>query len=147
MPFRFSSGAPSQGMNTNTLPTFLLALMTATLSAQTPRLEASVTKDQLHAKVHNVHEASLVVLVIGLERAQLRLPGNQILGIEPALVSFAAARAPGSVELNVNLGAPPSSAIEVFVQAVAIDPRVPLDAPSGITLSAVCPLQVHQTAR
>ena len=73
-------------MNTNLIASLLLATLTTTLCAQSIRLEAAATDRGTTATIHGAPEGSLVLLVIGMDEAAIKLPGGQVLGVEPVLM-------------------------------------------------------------
>jgi hypothetical protein len=128
-------------MNTKLHASFFLPLLAASLSAQDLQFDAWVAPASIRAEVGDAAPDSLVVLVLGLRESPYKLPGGQMLGVEADLVTgFLLADSEGTASFDLQL---PRSArdVDCFVQAVAVHPRLPLDAPGGITVSKVAPLR------
>ena len=128
-------------MNTRFTVSLLLPFLAASLSAQRLELETSFFPDSLEATVHGARDGSLVVLVLGLRETTIKLPGGQLLGVEPDLATgFVVARG-GPASTRVRL-AKIANEIACFAQGVAVDPDMPLDEPGAIEVSAVKGLRI-----
>ncbi len=124
-------------MNTTLYAALLLPLVAGALGAQDLQLETNLTTAAITARVDGAKEGALVVLVLGLHEAAYKLPGDQILGVEPDLViGFAIADSAGKAKVGARLPRGEEK-IDCFAQAVAVATQVPLDAPGGITVSKV----------
>lgn len=127
-------------MNPKLQAALLLPFVAGALTAQDLRLETRVTPTRILAQVEGAAAGALVVLVLGLHEAPNKLPGGQMLGVEPdAVTAIAVADLTGTARIGALL---PRDAGEIrcFVQAVAVAPKRPLDAPGGITVSKVASL-------
>ena len=128
-------------MNTFSIAALLLPVLSATLTAQDLKLEVNA-QSGFEARVGNASEGSLVVLVLGMQPGAVRLPGGQVLGVQPdMLAGTAIASRGGEATLSVPMGRDVRP-FACFVQAAALHPRLPIDARGGITLSQVEKVQV-----
>ena len=137
-------GAPDRGMNTTLHAALLLPLVAGALCAQDLQLETSLTTSAISAHVDGAKEGALVVLVLGLHEAAYKLPGDQILGVEPDMViGIAIADSAGTAKVGARLPRGEDK-IDCFAQAVAVAVKLPLDAPGGITVSKVQHLRAER---
>ena len=128
-------------MNTFSIAALLLPVLSATLTAQDLKLEVNA-QSGFEARVGNASEGSLVILVLGMQPGAVRLPGGQVLGVQPdMLAGTAIASRGGEATLSVPMGRDVRP-FACFVQAAALHPRLPIDVQGGITLSQVEKVQV-----
>ena len=121
-------------MNTNLIASFLLSTMTTALCAQDIKLEAANTARGMTATVHAAPEGALVLLVLGMNEAAIRLPGGQVLGVEPVMLigPAIATRAPTNFWMSLR----GVEGLSFFVQAAAL-PQSPKSDADSVLLSQV----------
>ncbi|MBX3464706.1 MAG: hypothetical protein KF830_16170 [Planctomycetes bacterium] len=114
----------------------LSSLFAAGLAAQEMTLDLAVRDGQLVAEVGRARPGDLAIVVLGFELGQVELPGGQLLGVDPALVTgFVVADGPN---LGFRVPLPGfSRGGTCYGQAVAVSPRLPLDDPAAIRLSGI----------
>jgi hypothetical protein len=115
----------------------LLPCLAGARSAQDLQLDAVVTGPTLSTQVDGAKAGDLVLLVFGLREARREPPGGQLLGVEPDLATVVMrADRTGTTRFlaRQRRGATP---LDCFVQAIAISPELPFDAPDGLTVSTV----------
>ncbi|MFY9345869.1 MAG: hypothetical protein WAT39_25480 [Planctomycetota bacterium] len=122
-------------MNPNYCAAVLFPFLVASASGQDLLLATTTQPGVLQARVHGAPEGALVVLILGLDVANLKLPGGQILGVRPDLITgFAVANGTKPTELTVRVPQP-GSGIGCLGQAVAVQPKLALDQRGGILVS------------
>lgn len=122
-------------MNLHSITAFLLPALTSSLFAQQLEMTSTMSPRGYQIGVHNAAPGSAVFLVLGMDVAAIRLPGGQVLGVSPDVLLLQVADATGSIafaQLPLEL-----ADVAAFVQAAAVNPRLPLEGPGGIKLSDV----------
>ena len=130
-------------MDTNICVALLLPVLAAPAFAQDLKLDIAAQPALLKARVYGASPESLVVLVLGLREARMKLPGGQILGVQPDLVTgYVFAKDFGAATFTVQLPRH-AAAIECLAQAVAVQPKMSPDGQLGTTVSAVQKVHIH----
>jgi hypothetical protein len=123
----------------------LSALLAAGLGAQELKLEAAYEPGKLEFQIQHARTGDLAVVVLGMDLSGSELPGGQILGVDPAVVTGFVVADGGPVGLKLPLPEFERS-FACYAQAVAVSGRLPLDEPDAIHLSAVQDILVPASA-
>ncbi|MBL9079749.1 MAG: hypothetical protein JNL08_19765 [Planctomycetes bacterium] len=126
---------------------FSAPLLLTGLAAQDLRLGTEVHGTTITATVAGAAAGDLVVLVLGLDRSGLELPGGQVLGVAPDLITGCSlARGEGALAIDVKLPGLERDLV-CFAQAVRVCPSLPLEDAAAIGLSPVRELRVPAIRR
>lgn len=136
-------------MNTQQISGLLLsAFLTTGLAAQELKLTTHTRPGYLQARIDGAQKGEFAVLVLGMAESRVKLPGGQVLGIEPDLIAgFALADGYSPTEITMSMPREMRGDVTCFAQAVSFDPERAPDDPKAWGLSQVEKVTVSATGR